>query len=134
MVSVSCPRQAPGRTTVVTLSPFRRYHGSVDTTPPAPFSYLAWFTAEPGGGAALIAILLEAARSLQENDACLLYLIHRTLQNPDVVLVTEVWTDQEAHDAALTAPHTVEIIARARALILTADVTSMSLMGGVGLG
>jgi quinol monooxygenase YgiN len=73
------------------------------------------FTAQPGQGDALAAILLEAADALRANDDCLLYLVSR--EDAETIWVTEAWTDRAAHDASLDDPAAREQIARARPLI-----------------
>jgi quinol monooxygenase YgiN len=75
------------------------------------------FKAQPGQGDALSRILLEAAESLGANEACLLYVVSRELDDPDTIWVTEAWTDREAHDASLDVPGAKEQIARAMPLI-----------------
>jgi quinol monooxygenase YgiN len=75
------------------------------------------FKAQPGQGDALSGILLEAAESLGANEACLLYVVSRELDDPDTIWVTEAWTDREAHDASLDVPGAKEQIARAMPLI-----------------
>jgi quinol monooxygenase YgiN len=77
------------------------------------------FKAQPGKGAALAGILLEAAASMRENDACLLYVVSR--EDPDTLWVTEAWTDREAHAASLDVPGAKEQIARAMPLIAGID-------------
>jgi quinol monooxygenase YgiN len=73
------------------------------------------FTAQPGQGDALAAILLEAADALRANDDCLLYVVSR--ENAQTIWVTEAWTDRAAHDASLDDPAAKDQIARARPLI-----------------
>ena len=55
----------------------------------------ATITAAPGKGDALVKLLL-AAPSLG-NDDCLVFLVGRSAQNPDMVFVTEGWSSREAH-------------------------------------
>jgi quinol monooxygenase YgiN len=79
------------------------------------------FTAQPGQGDALAAILLEAAEALRANEACLLYVVSRELDDSDTIWVTEAWTDSEAHRTSLDAPAAKEQIARAMPLIAGID-------------
>lgn len=91
------------------------------------------FTAQPGGGENLVAILLTAAEGLRSNDACLLYLVSRSPEDPDIVWVTEVWTDKAAHDASLSDEGTREAIGRAMPLIAGIRGTELRPVGGKGL-
>ncbi len=60
-------------------------------------------TARPGEGDALAALMLDVANSLHGADGCELYAINRTVKEPEVVWVTELWRDQGAVDASLAA-------------------------------
>ena len=92
------------------------------------------FKAQPGRGDELAAILLEAAAGLRGDERCLLYIVSRDLNQPDMVWVTEAWTDREAHDASLRAPGTPELIARARPLIAEVEGRAeLEPLGGKGL-
>lgn len=59
------------------------------------------FTAKPGQGDELAQLLVRAAESLRDVAGCELYLINRSISEPDVVWVTELWMSQEALDASL---------------------------------
>jgi quinol monooxygenase YgiN len=92
------------------------------------------FKAQPGKGDELAGILLEAAEGLQADAKCLLYVVSRDLDQPDMIWVTEAWTDREAHDASLRAPGTPEMIARARPLIAGMEGRAeLAPLGGKGL-
>src|SRR5947208_1602725 len=75
-----------------------RRHRQIDATgwynrPPmdALYGRHGSFTAQPGQGDALTEMLLAAAEALRTNDDCLLYLVSRSPDDPDVIAVTEVW-------------------------------------------
>jgi quinol monooxygenase YgiN len=92
------------------------------------------FKAQPGKGEELARILLEAAKGLRPDERCLLYVVSRDLDQPDMVWVTEAWTDREAHDASLRAPGVPEMIARARPLIAGMEGRAeFTPLGGKGL-
>ncbi|MGI5486247.1 putative quinol monooxygenase [Microtetraspora malaysiensis] len=55
----------------------------------------AAMTAQPGRGDDLVAALLDAP-SLPNED-CVVFLVSRSVGNPDTVYVTEGWVSQEAH-------------------------------------
>jgi quinol monooxygenase YgiN/mannose-6-phosphate isomerase-like protein (cupin superfamily) len=60
-------------------------------------------TAKPGQGDALASIMLDVARALRDTPGCELYVINRSVDEPDVVWVTELWRSQEQLDAALAS-------------------------------
>jgi quinol monooxygenase YgiN len=71
------------------------------------------FTARPGLGDDLEAVLLEAAERLNPVDACWLYLVSRSPTVPETVWVTEAWTSVEAHDESLKDDSTRALVQRA---------------------
>jgi quinol monooxygenase YgiN len=98
------------------------------------FGMQARFTTEPGRGADLAALLLEAATGLETRDACLLYLVSRDVEEPDVVWVTEAWSDQESHAASLQDPAARELIERALPLLAgPPEARLLDHVGGKGL-
>ena len=98
------------------------------------FGMQARFTTHPGRGADLAAMLLEAAAGLETRDACLLYLVGRDVEEPDVVWVTEAWTDQESHAASLQDPAALELIQRALPLLAgPPEARQIDPVGGKGL-
>jgi quinol monooxygenase YgiN len=81
------------------------------------FGMNAEFTAKPGLGDDLEAVLLEAAERLNSVDACWLYLVSRSPTAPETVWVTEAWTSVEAHDESLKEGSTRALIQRAMPLL-----------------
>jgi quinol monooxygenase YgiN len=79
------------------------------------YGFLATITAQPGKGADLIALLLDAP-SLA-NDDCLVFLVARSAGNPDLVFVTEGWADQEAHARFFGSDVAQAYLARFAALV-----------------
>jgi quinol monooxygenase YgiN len=57
--------------------------------------------AKPGAGAKLAEVLLRVAACLQGAPGCELYVVNRSVSEPDTVWVTELWGSQEDLDAAL---------------------------------
>ncbi|MBA2770233.1 MAG: antibiotic biosynthesis monooxygenase [Sporichthyaceae bacterium] len=91
------------------------------------------FSAQPGKREELVGYLLEAAGLLERNSACIHYIVS-TSDEPEDVWVSEVWTDQAAHDASLEPEDVRVLIQRARPLIAgMSDQTSLSVRGGKGL-
>jgi quinol monooxygenase YgiN len=90
--------------------------------------------AQPGRGDELAAILLEAAAGLEANPDCLLYVVSRSVDDPDSIWVTEAWTDRAAHAASLEDEGARALIARARPIIASfADRAELRPEGGKGL-
>lgn len=58
-------------------------------------------TAKPGEHDKLLNGLLKAAELVSPLEGCIMYFISTSPTEPDVVLVTEVWTSKEAHDDSL---------------------------------
>ena len=94
------------------------------------------FTAQPGRGDELAALLLAAAESLRDTAGCELYVINRSAADRDVVWVTELWLNQEALDGSLEPLSTDE--GKARIAAVTAllagppELTELEPLGGVG--
>ncbi len=90
--------------------------------------------ATPGEWDALVALLLEGAEGLADIEGCRLYVISRDPKDRDSVWITEVWTDQAAHDASLKDPRVRAVIQRARPLIASvADSMEFVPVGGKGV-
>ncbi len=94
------------------------------------------FTAQPGRGDELAALLLAAAASLRDTAGCELYLINRAASEPDVIWVTELWLSQEALDGSLEQLQADEgkaRIAQVNALLDQApELIELEPLGGVG--
>lgn len=58
-------------------------------------------TTKPGNRQAVIDIMLAAGKPFDDNSACLLYLVSTAKDNPNVIWVQDVWTDQASHEAAM---------------------------------
>ncbi|MDP9274072.1 MAG: antibiotic biosynthesis monooxygenase [Chloroflexota bacterium] len=92
------------------------------------------FVATPGGGDALVDLLLDASGGLADMEGCLLYVISRDPDDRDSVWITEVWTNRAAHDASLENGRVRETIRRARPLIAAmSDSKELVPVGGKGI-
>lgn len=89
------------------------------------------FTAQQGRGDALAQHLLAAAEFLRTDGGCLLFVISRAPDDPDVVWLTEIWISKAAHDVMTRR----EAAARERSWPLIAHVqeTELHVLGGKGL-
>jgi len=91
------------------------------------------FTAQPGKRDDLVGYLLRAAELLEPNADCIHYIVS-TSNEPDVVYVSEIWSDQVAHDASLQPARIRALIEEARPLIAgMSDQTHLTVHGGKGL-
>ncbi len=70
--------------------------------------------ATPGQRDALLAILLEGTA---EMPGCLSYVIAKDPADVSAIWISEVWVDQERHQASLSLPAVKSAIARARPMI-----------------
>ena len=99
-----------------------------------PYGMHVEFTAKPGQGDELAAILLEAADGARADEDCRLYVVSRSPTNAETVWVTEAWTSREAHDASLKDEAAQALIQRALPLIEgRPDATDLRPVGGKGL-
>jgi quinol monooxygenase YgiN len=90
--------------------------------------------AQPAQGDALTDLLLRAADLLGDDPSCQLYLVSRDVGDTDVIWVTEVWSDREAHASSLKDPRVRALIDRARPLIAQLpQSTELRPVGGKGL-
>jgi len=79
-----------------------------------PFELQGLIRAKPGQGAALLAILEDAARNVTAMPGCRSYVVRASPGDEDSIEVDEVWDDQASHDASLTLDSVRETIRRAR--------------------
>ena len=87
--------------------------------------------AVPGKRQALADILLGGTGGMP---GCLSYVIAEDPADPDVLIVTEVWTDQAAHRGSLQLDSVKAAIAKGRPLIAGFDSqVETNVLGGIGL-
>lgn len=92
------------------------------------------FTAQPGRGDELEALLLEAAEGTAAVEDCLLYVVSRSIEQADVVTVTEGWRSEAAHGKSLKDPEVRALIERAMPLMAAPPKASrLRPVGGKGL-
>jgi quinol monooxygenase YgiN len=87
-------------------------------------------TAKPGHGQELADILLAAAAELEGDPGCLIYLINRQADAPDVVWVTELWRSQADLDASLERIRGSESVSAAMALVEDWQMIELDQLGG----
>ncbi len=97
------------------------------------YGLLGKFSAQPGKRDDLVGYLLQAAKLLERNPDCIHYIVS-TSDEAEAVWVSEVWTDEAAHDASLEPADIRALIQEARPLIARmSDRTQMTVHGGKGL-
>lgn len=80
------------------------------------FANVGSLEAQPGRGTELVEILTRPNPDLGPI-GCLAYAVGVDPEAPDTVLVSELWTSAEAHQASLTLPSVQAAIAEARPLL-----------------
>ncbi|MFJ3772901.1 putative quinol monooxygenase [Streptomyces sp. NPDC090075] len=96
------------------------------------YGYIGSMRTRPGRRDDVVAILLSAAGNLRAL-GCRSYVVGLAADDPDTIVVTEVWESKEHHDASLRLPDAKEAIAAAMPL-LTGEFTSRELTVAGGLG
>lgn len=81
----------------------------------------------------LVAILLEAAALMQSDPGCELYIVNVSATEPDTIWVTEVWSSQAAHQAALAREEIKALIQRGMPMIAGGERIEVVPVGGKGL-
>ncbi len=97
------------------------------------FAMYGKMTAHPGKRDELAQLLLEASRGLGDVDECELYIINVSVDDPDVIWVTELWRDADAHARSLQNEGVLALIQRARPLIAGIETIRLKPVGGKGL-
>ena len=89
-------------------------------------------TAREGVSDELAERMLRAAEEMQSDPGCLLYLINRQADEPDVIWVTELWRSQEDLDAAVEKIRGSDDVAAVITLVADGGTIELDLLGGKG--
>ncbi|GIO28527.1 putative quinol monooxygenase [Ornithinibacillus bavariensis] len=81
------------------------------------FGLFGKFIAKDGDRDKLVAILLEAAASMQSLEECEIYHVSISEDEPNAIFVYEVWSDQTAHQESLSLESTKKLITHAKTMI-----------------
>lgn len=73
--------------------------------PTSGFVVVAHFRAKPGKEDDLERLLLSLVEPTRQERGCLLYDLHRDLQDPSQFLFYEIWANREVWDAHMASPH-----------------------------
>lgn len=91
------------------------------------------FTAIQGKSDELLQILLNAAEAMKSLDECEIYIVNKSKGEPEVIWVTEVWINAEAHKRSLLLEGSKTMIERAKTLIAGIEATEILPIGGKGI-
>ena len=86
------------------------------------FGLVGKLVAQPGKRDDVLAILRASVQEGGPMPGCRLYLTGRASDEPEVIVVAEVWDDEAAHGASLQSPVVRDAIRRAMPLL---DMTRM---------
>ena len=90
--------------------------------------------AQPGKRAALVDILLRAAKLVSTLRGCRSYIVLEDVQDESCVWVFEIWDDKESHDASLQDKQVRGLIAEAMSILAgTPSGGELCVAGGHGL-
>jgi quinol monooxygenase YgiN len=96
----------------------------------------AWhgrFAAQAGQGNVLAEAVLALAQRMHSYDACLLYMVSQSPDDPDAVYVASAWTSRAVHDEIFAGEDVKALVSRAWALIADVEGIDLNPLGGKGL-
>jgi quinol monooxygenase YgiN len=98
------------------------------------YALLNRLTAKPGQRHRVVDILVESGKLFEGNPACLLYLVTESKDDPNLIWVIDLWTDEEAHAGALKAPELRPFVEQAMPLLEgMPEQLEVEPVGGIGL-
>ena len=77
--------------------------------------------------------LLEVANMMQSVDGSEIYIINESLEEPNVIWVTEIWSSKEAHQASLNLQEGRKYIEMSLPLIKKVEKIEIQPLGGHGI-
>ncbi|WP_168119031.1 antibiotic biosynthesis monooxygenase [Paenibacillus sp. HB172176] len=96
------------------------------------FAAYGKLTAHPGQRDALAQALLSASEQLEAMDGCAMYIINES-EDPDVLWLTELWRDAEAHASSRQNEKVLKVVGSCRPMIAGAESIRLKPVGGKGL-
>ncbi len=98
------------------------------------FGLYGKITVIDGARDTLVEILLEAAESMKDLDGCEIYLVNTSEDEPNAVLVYEVWSNEDAHKASLSLEVIQLLIKRATPIMIGMEtISTLQPKGGKGI-
>jgi quinol monooxygenase YgiN len=108
--------------------------GQPEEKPMSAYGCYVKFTARPGQRDSVVEQLLRAAAVISNVAGCELYIINTSPTEPESVWVTEVWRNQQEHDASLTIDEAQEAISQVLPLLAgSPEKIDVLPVGGKGL-
>jgi quinol monooxygenase YgiN len=90
-------------------------------------------TARSGQRDRVLELLVESGKAFDGNDACLLYLVTESVDEPDLIWVFDLWTSADEHKRALAQPELRPYIDEAMPLLVgMPEQRELRLVGGKG--
>ncbi|WP_344752787.1 putative quinol monooxygenase [Gryllotalpicola koreensis] len=74
-------------------------------------------TVKSGKRDEVTAVLIESAAAFESREECIMSLVTHDADDPDVIWVQDVWTDEGAHQAAMSTPSMQEFVRQAIPLL-----------------
>lgn len=90
-------------------------------------------TSVTGKGSELAKIMLRASQLMKTMEGCELYLVQQSILDENQILITELWSDKENHQASLANEEVRKLINQAKPLITEMDGKPAKLIGGHGI-
>lgn len=99
-----------------------------------PYTLINKMVCKPGKRDEVIAILLESGKAFHDNPSCVLYLVYKDTNDPDVIWVEDAWTNQGDHTAAMNTSEMRPFIATCMSLLAgMPQQIAVKYVGGKGL-
>ncbi|MCB0729750.1 MAG: antibiotic biosynthesis monooxygenase [Ignavibacteriae bacterium] len=91
--------------------------------------------ASKGNGNKLAEILIEASKAVSVLDECKLYIISKDRTDSDIIWITEIWQNKEAHDNSLKLDSVRILIGKAMPLLggMPEKGQELEFLGGYGV-
>jgi quinol monooxygenase YgiN len=85
------------------------------------FGLVGKMRSAPGKRGELVAILSAGTQTMP---GCIHYIVAEDVAEPDAILITEIWDNEESHKASLQLPEVKAAIAKGRPLIAGFDISA----------
>lgn len=97
------------------------------------FGMQAVLTASEGNGDQLADIMLSASQVVSKLEGCELYLVQQSLTDENQILITELWSSKENHQASLKNEDVLSLITKAKPIIVAMDGKPAKFIGAHGV-
>ncbi len=97
------------------------------------FGMQAVLTSVEGKGSELASIMKQASEAVSSLKGCELYVVQQSLTNENEILITEVWSSKEDHQASLINENVRALIVQAKPIIAAMEGKPAKFLGAHGL-